>query len=96
MKVLLVIAMSTVLTGTAFGACSISSLKECSSKKDCESLSNDKQKFVYNDNTPVKCMLQETSVATNCLENNNSSLNVSKSDVGSGKDSATGAAGQTK
>ncbi|AUN96707.1 hypothetical protein DOM21_18280 [Bacteriovorax stolpii] len=96
MKFLLVIAMSTVLTGTAFGACSSSSPAECKTKQECDGISKEGQKFVFNESNKVKCMLQETSVATNCLENNNSSLNVSKTDAASGKDGTTGTTGTTK
>ncbi len=94
MKFLLAIAMSTVLTGTAFGACSVSSVKDCSTKKECEDLSKEGQKFTFNEKATVKCMLQETSVATNCLENNNSST--PKVIDGAGKDGVKGAGAVTK
>lgn len=85
MKFLVAILMTTALTGTAFGACSATSPNECTTKKECEDLSKEGQKFIFNESGKVKCMVSETAVATNCLENNNSSLTPVKTETG-GKD----------
>lgn len=68
MKLLLTIIMSTVLSASAFGACSVDSAKDCTSKESCEGLSKaDGLKFVFNTDSK-KCMVQESAGATNCLE----------------------------
>ncbi len=98
MKILLAIAMTTVFTGTAFGACSETSPQECTTKASCDEISaKSGKKFSFDDSRKVKCMAPDTSVATNCLENNNGSLNISKVEAGGAdKDKTGGAAGSTK
>lgn len=58
--------MSTVVSASAFGACSVDNAKDCTTKESCEGLSKaDGLKFVFNDK---KCMVQESAGATNCLQ----------------------------
>lgn len=60
--------MSTVVSASAFGACSVESAKDCTTKDSCEGLSKaDGLKFVFNTDSK-KCMVQESAGATNCLE----------------------------
>ena len=75
MKVLLAVMMSTVLTGTAFaGTCAKSSPQECTTQTACEALSSEGQRFRFDATQTIKCQVVDTSVATNCLENNSSSI----------------------
>lgn len=68
MKLLLTIIMSTVVSASAFAACSMSSVQECTTKDSCEGLSKaDGVKFTFNSDTK-KCMSADTSVATSCLQ----------------------------
>jgi hypothetical protein len=89
MKLLLTIIMSTVVSASAFGACSLDSVKDCSTKESCEGLSKaDGVKFVFNGDNK-KCMVQESAGATNCLE-------VSDSMMGKGTQSGTAAGSEGK
>lgn len=68
MKLLLTIIMSTVVSASAFAACGINSVQECTTKESCEGLSKaDGVKFTFNSDAK-KCMAADTSVATNCLQ----------------------------
>lgn len=72
MKFLLAIAMTMVLMGSAFGACSKDSLKECT-ESECKKLSvSDGIQYNMEKTTdgPL-CRLKETAIATNCTENSN-------------------------
>ena len=69
MKLLLTIIMTTVVSASAFGACGVSSPKDCTTKSTCEGLSTaGGVKFTFNDAGTPKCTTVETAVATNCLE----------------------------
>ena len=68
MKLLLTIIMSTVVSASAFGACSVDKAQDCTTKESCEGLSKaDGLKFVFNTDSK-KCMVQESAGATNCLQ----------------------------
>lgn len=68
MKLLLTIIMSTVMSASAFAACSVDSAKDCTTKESCEGLSKaDGLKFAFNSDSK-KCMVQESAGATNCLQ----------------------------
>lgn len=70
MKILLAVMMSTVLAGSAFGACSDTTPAECTTEATCEGLSKaEGKKFSFNKSLN-KCMVKDTVVATNCLEGN--------------------------
>jgi hypothetical protein len=96
MKFLLAIAMTMVLTGTAFGACSTTSLKECTNESDCKKLSKDGgSQFVF-ENTMSEgsqCRLKEPTVATDCTQAVTSGRAAKgdspTSDTGAGATSAT-------
>lgn len=82
MKILLAMAMTTVFTGAAFGACGVNTLEDCTDKVACENLSSGNIKYEFNEKAKLKCMLKETSVATNCLENNSSNIKAEKTEAG--------------
>lgn len=89
MKLLLTIIMSTVVSASAFAACSVDSAKDCTTKDSCEGLSkSDGLKFVFNTDSK-KCMVQESAGATNCLE-------VSDSMMGKGTQQGTAAGSEGK
>lgn len=68
MKFLLAAILSTLVSASAFGACSVTSAQDCTTKAACEGLSKpDGVKFEF---TTGKCMSVETSVATDCLKVN--------------------------
>ncbi|MBC7715268.1 MAG: hypothetical protein H7177_18120 [Rhizobacter sp.] len=74
MKFLLAIAMTTTLMGTAFGACSTSSLKECTTEKDCKGLSvtdGPQYNLEKTKDDGMVCRVKDTAIATNCTENPN-------------------------
>ena len=73
MKILLAVIMSTVITGTAFGACSEANVKECTTKEDCEGLPGKKYSFDASSKT-VKCMMKTSETATNCLQANDKTI----------------------
>ena len=89
MKLLLTIIMSTVVTASAFAACSLSTPQECSSQTDCTGLNAlGDLKFTFNAATTPKCMSAETSVTQgDCLPINDSRL---------GKNSLPGAGADTQ
>ncbi len=60
--------MSTVVSASAFAACSASSPSECTTKESCEGISKaDGVKYSFNSDVK-KCMAVDSSVATNCLQ----------------------------
>lgn len=80
MKVLLAVTMTMLLTGSAFGACSKESAKDCSTKAECEGI-----KYLWNEKAEVKCISNDGPVATNCAEG----------DAGKRDAKASGATGTT-
>ncbi|MBC7427242.1 MAG: hypothetical protein H7336_01440 [Bacteriovorax sp.] len=73
MKFLLAITMTTALMGTAFGACTTTSLKDCSAA-ECTKLSvADGVQYIMEKTTSegTVCRVKETAIATNCTENPN-------------------------
>lgn len=87
MKVLLAVTMTMLLTGSAFGACSKESSKECTTRAECEGI-----KYIWNEKADVKCISTDGAVATNCAEGNagkrdakDAGLAPSSSDVETGK-----------
>ncbi len=99
MKLLLVIAMTTVLTGTAYAACSKSSPNECTDQKSCEDLSvAGGQQFTFDAKRAVKCMEKEAaSTDSTCITTNQTNKRDPKVVVEQGGDKKTqGADGLTK
>ena len=84
MKILLAVMMTTVIAGSAYGACSKDAVNECVTEQSCVDLGkNSDIKYSFNDKNPVKCMAINGPVATNCTENPNSARTAGKSTDGS-------------
>jgi len=92
MKFLLAVLMSTVIAGSAFGACSKESLKECVTEETCKSVEKDGFKVTFDEKRTPKCM-SESDQVTNCDQNNNST---GKKEItaDSAKGSSTNASGK--
>ena len=89
MRLLLTIIMSTIVSASAFGACGVTSPKDCSTKSTCEGLSTAGGiKFTFSDSTTPKCMTVDTSVATDCLQVNDGSLGKDSAATTTAKDSS--------
>jgi len=67
MKFLLVVTGAMLLTGSAFGACTKESTKDCK-ESECKDIN-----YVWTKGAPVQCMSPDGPVATNCPAGNEGS-----------------------
>lgn len=95
MKLLLAMIMTTVFTASAFGACGVSTAKDCSTRADCVGLSKEGGvQFDFQEGRAQKCMSVDTQGATNCLQTNNSPIAKTGESTGSGSTSGSSSAAQ--
>lgn len=74
MKVLLTVLASMMITGSAMAACDLKSPQDCSTSSECLALAKDGgAKYTFDDKRTVKCQLVDTSVATDCIQSDDSS-----------------------
>ena len=70
MKVLLTVFASMMIAGSAMAACD--KPQECTTESDCKALEKNGSKYSFDDKRAVKCMLVDPSVATKCVEGDDS------------------------
>ncbi len=95
MKLLLAIIMTTAFSASAFGACAVSTAKDCSTRAECVALSKEGGvQFDFQEGRAQKCMSVDTQGTTNCLQTNNSPIAKTGESTGSGTSSSSSSAAQ--